>query len=228
MKTVILIGPPGAGKGTQANLLADKYSFYHLETSRVLEEIFNSSEGDYLEVEGKKYYFKEEKKLWEEGFLCDAPFATFLVKKKIEKIFEKGESLVLAGSPRTLYEVEIITPLLEKLYGKDNIKIILITLDADKSIFRNSHRRICGLMRHPIIYNDETVNLTKCPLDGSLLMKRKNLDSPEVIKVRLEEYKKMTLPLLKYFDENGLKVNKVSGLESPDVVFNQIIKVVND
>jgi adenylate kinase len=153
-KAVILFGPPGAGKGTQASLLSDKYSFYYLETSKVLEEIFNFSDDGFKEIEGKKYYFKDQKKLWEEGYLCDKEFVTDLIKEKIGEIFKKGESLILAGSPRTLYEGKIIEPLLSELYGKENVKTVLITLSPERSIFRNSHRRICELFRHPILYNN--------------------------------------------------------------------------
>ena len=89
----------------------------------------------------------------------------------------------MTGSPRTLYEGKRIIPLLKKLYGTKNIKIILIKVSAEESIFRNSHRRICELMRHPILYTKETIKLTRCPLDGSKLIRRKGLDDPETIKV---------------------------------------------
>jgi adenylate kinase len=227
-KAVILFGPPGAGKGTQASLLAAKYSFYYLETSEILEESFSNPDTDFIKIEGKKYYFKKQKKLWEEGLLCDPPFVSFLIKKKIKEIFGKKESLVLAGSPRSVYEGEAIIPLLKKLYGRENIKIILLNLSAERSVFRNSHRRICNFFRHPILYNEETEKITRCPLDGSALNKRKSIDDPKVIKVRLKEYKERTLPLVNYFEKNSLEVERISGAGSPAEVFEQIIKLIND
>lgn len=224
----ILLGPPGSGKGTQAGLLAEKLNLYYFETSKVLEHTFMGpfKKDAYVAVEGKKYYLKDEKKLWEQGFLNSPPFVSQLVKKKFKELHQRGENLVIAGSPRTLYEGKAIMPLLKKLYGKDNIKVVLIKLLAKESIFRNSHRRICELMRHPTLYNKETAKLTRCPLDGSKLKRRKGLDKPETIKVRLKEYKNRTFPLVEYFRKQGFKVKKVKGEQSVAGVFKDILKAI--
>jgi len=224
---IIFIGPPGAGKGTQANLLADKLSLYYLETSKILEEKFKEgNKRKSIKGGGKKYFIEKEKKLWREGILCSPPFVSYLIKDKIKEIFKMGESLILAGSPRTLYEGKEVMPLLEKLYGRENIKVILIKLSAESSIFRNSHRRICELMRHPIIYTEETIYLTKCPLDGSRLERRESLDNPETIKVRLKEYRERTYPLIDYFKKRGLKIKEVSGSGSVAEVFEEVLKAI--
>jgi adenylate kinase family enzyme len=130
----------------------------------------------------------------------------------------------LSGSPRTLYEAKEVTPLLKKLYGPKNIKIVLLSVSAKESIFRNSHRRICELMRHPILYSKETAQLKKCPLDGSKLIKRKGLDDPAIIKVRLKEYRERTWPLIGYFKKEGLSVKKINGSPPPAIVFKSILK----
>lgn len=226
MQVIILLGPPGSGKGTQAELLSEKLNLYYLETSKILENRFKETkkEKEYIRAGGKNYYLADEKKLWEEGILCSPPFVTHLIKKKIELFHRRGENLLLAGSPRTLFEGREVIPLLKKLYGKGNIKVILITLSAKESIFRNSHRRICELMRHPILYNKETKNLKHCPLDGSKLVRRKGLDDPETIEVRLKEYKERTLPLIGLFKKQGIKVKKVNGEQSVADVFKAIFK----
>ena len=224
---IILLGPPGAGKGTQAELLSEKLSLYYFETSKILEETFKEAKKvDFIKVGGKKYLLDQEKKLWEKGMLCSPPFVSFLVNQKIKELYKMGENLVLAGSPRTLYEGKQVMPFLEKLYGKNNIKIILIEVPAEESIFRNSHRRICELMRHPVIYTPQTKNLKICPLDGSKLQKRKGLDTPEVIKVRLKEYKQRTFPLVEYFKKRKLKVKKINGKGSVSQVFYRILKAL--
>jgi adenylate kinase len=222
---IIIIGPPGSGKGTQATLLADKLNLFYFETSKIIEEkVMNVKKGEYVIVEGEKYYLKDQRKIWETGGLCSPPFVTFLVQEKIKELAKKGEGIVFAGSPRTLYEAKKIIPLLEKLYGKKNIKIILFTLSAKTSIFRNSHRRICELLRHPILFNDETKRLTMCPLDGSKLIRRKKLDDPETIKVRLKEYKERTLPIIDYLKKHGYKITKLSATPPPAVIFRKILK----
>lgn len=221
----MVIGSPGAGKGTQASLLAEKYDLFHWETSKVVgKTIEEAPKGAYVIMEGKRYYFKTEKKLRKEGKLWDPPFVVYIVKKKIKQLAKEGKGIALVGSPRTLYEGERIIPLFKKLYGSQNIKVFLIEISEKEAIWRNTRRRECKLMRHPILYTKETIKLTKCPFDGSKLVKRKD-DTREVIKIRLKEYKKRTLPLIEYFKKEGLKVKKINGSPPPADVFKAILKV---
>lgn len=225
---VILLGPPGAGKGTQASLIAEKFDFYYFETSKILERSFKKfKDEDFIEVDGQKYYFHEQHKKWKGGMLCDSPFVSQLVEKRLKQLSDEGEKVVLAGSPRSLYEAEALMPLLDSLYGKENIKIVLIEITADESLARNAKRRICELMRHPILYNEETKDLTKCPLDGSKLVKREGLDEPEVIKVRWKEYQTHTLPIMDYLEKEGFDLSRVDGKGSVAAVFKRIIKKSN-
>ena len=229
-QVVILFGAPGAGKGTQAELLSDKLGLVYFETSRILEKEFKkvneSSEDRYVEVEGEKFDVLAGKKQWESGILVDPPYVTHLVIKEITDLCNDGRSLVLAGSPRTVYEVERVMPALDKLYGRENIKIVLIEISPEETIFRNSHRKICELMRHSILFNKETENLAICPLDGSKLVKRKDLDDPETIKVRIKEYTDRTLPMLEYFEKNNFVVEKIKGEQSVADVFGDILKAI--
>lgn len=226
-QVIILMGPPGSGKGTQGELIAEKMGLYYFETSKILEQSFQGHrEGEFVEVEGKKYFLKEEEEIWKKGILCSPPFVSHLVKEKVKDLHQKGESLLLSGSPRTLLEGQELMPLLEKLYGKDNIKIILLNISAEQTISRNSHRRICELMRHPVLYTPETEKLTRCPLDGSKLVRREGLDDPETILKRLEEYKERTIPLLEFYKENGLEVKEVDGEGSVAEVFERVLNAL--
>jgi len=224
---IILLGPPGSGKGTQAGLLADKLNLYYLESSKIIESnIMQAKRDDFEIINGKKYSLTEERELWRKGILNTPEVVTIWVQRKIKELGRKNESLVIAGSPRTLYEGKTIIPLLEKLYGKENIKVILIQVSAEESIFRNSHRRICELMRHPILYSKETIKLKFCPLDGSRLIRRKGLDNPKTIKIRLKQYKERTFPLVEYLERRGLKVKEVKGKDSVAEVFKRILSVL--
>lgn len=223
---IILLGPPGSGKGTQAGLLAEKLNLYHLETSKIIvANLLNIKKNDFVSVKGKKYFLAEELKLRETGKLMSSPLISFWVKNKIEKLAEDGEGITTSGSPRTLYEGKEVIPLLKKLYGKGNIGIILIKLSAKESIWRNSHRRTCELMRHSILYTKETIKLTKCPFDGSKLVIRKD-DDAEIVKARLKEYKERTLPLVDYFKKEKIKVKEINGEQSVGAVFKDILKVI--
>jgi len=102
----------------------------------------------------------------------------------------------------------------------------LIEISPEETIFRNSHRRICELMRHPILYSEETKNLSICPLDGSKLVRREGLDDPETIKTRLKEYADRTYPVIEIFKEQGIKVKKVNGEQSVADVFKEILSAI--
>ena len=231
-RIVILFGPPGAGKGTQAELLKNKLGLYYFETSRILERTFDQAKDlpedspeRYVEVDGEKYDVLNEKKLWLEGVLCSPPYVSYLVKEEIRDLAEQGEGLILDGSPRTVHEGESIIPLLKELYG-DEIKTVAIEISPEVTTYRNSNRRLCELMRHSILYTEETKDLMICPLDGSKLVRRDGLDDPETIKVRLEEYKNRTYPVLEILEKNDIEVIKINGEQSPADVHKDILSAI--
>lgn len=232
-QVVIIFGPPGAGKGTQSELLSSKTGAYLFETSRILErefvraeELSKDSPERFIEFDNQKFDILYEKKIWKEGLLCDPPFVTYLVMQEIKKLFDEGKSLILAGSPRTLYEGQKIMPFIEELYGKENIKSVLIEISPEITTFRNTNRRICELVRHSILFNKETEVLQNCPLDGSKLIKREGLDSPESIKVRLQQYKDRTFPIFDFFKERGYEIIKINGEQDVSKVYQELLKAV--
>jgi len=233
-QVIILFGPPGAGKGTQSELLSEKMGLYLFETSRILEREFKKAEDldknsaeRWIEFDNQKFDISNESKLWKTGILCSPPFVVSLVIKEFKKLAEEGDNLILSGSPRTLYEAEKEMPVLVELYGKENIKIFLIEISEEATLFRNTNRKICELMRHSILFNKETKKLTICPLDGSKLVIRKGLDDPKTIKTRLDQYKERTLPLFNYFKSNGFKIEKINGEKSVADVHKSILKFIH-
>jgi adenylate kinase len=226
-QVIILFGPPGAGKGTQAEILSDKTGYYHFESSKVIEACFkNESPKKVFGIEGKKYKVEDEKKRWETGLLNSPPFVVFLMVEKIKELAKDGKSIIFSGSPRTVYEAEKEIPLLKELYGVENIKFILLGITAETTIFRNSHRRICELIRHSILFSPETEKLTKCPLDGSKLVKRKGLDDLETIKKRLEVFKEQTFPVTEIIQKQGLKLHKVNGEQTVADTHKDIVDAI--
>ena len=225
-KVIIILGPPGSGKGTQGELFALKENLYHFETSQILESKFAAAKkGDFVKVGGKKYFLKDELKLRNSGKWNSPPLVSFWVNEKIKSLAKEGKGVVISGSPKTVYEAEQEIPLLKKLYGANNIKVILIKQRPEVSIFRNSKRKICELMRHSILYSKENEELTKCPLDGSNFILREDKD-PKVIKSKLEQYQTRALPVLDYFKRQGLKIKEINGEKSVVDVFNDILKAI--
>jgi len=226
-QVIILFGPPGAGKGTQAELLADKTGYYHFESSKIIEShIKNDSPEKVYEIEGQSYKMADEKIRWETGLLNSPPLVVFWMAEKIKELAKEGESIIFSGSPRTVYEAEREIPLLKELYGLENIRFILLEITAETTIFRNSHRRICELIRHSILFSPETEGLTKCPLDGSDLVKRKGLDDLETIKKRITVFEEQTFPVLERVEKEGITINKVNGEQTPADVHKNVLEAV--
>lgn len=213
-RVIILIGPPGAGKGTQAELLAEKFSFFHLESSKVIEEKIKNSKPD-------DAVLQREKKLWESGILNTPELVLKWIKEKIRDIASEGRGIVFSGSPRTILEAEGEIPILEELYGKENIKVLNINLSEKESIKRNSKRRICKDNRHPIPNFKEFEGITECPKDGSEIITRV-LDKPETIKVRYKEYLNRTFPIVDFLEKRSYKIIKIEGEQKIDKVFDDV------
>jgi adenylate kinase len=215
-EVVVFIGPPGSGKGTQANLLAEKLGFYHLETSKLIEAKFKNAEPHDAKMQ-------EEKRKWLAGELIASSIFIGWFKEEIRELAMQGKSITTSGSLRTLPETKDIMPELEELYGHDNIKIFHLVLSKEESIKRNSARRICQANRHPIPDLPEYEGMTTCPKDGSLLVTRE-LDKPDIISERYEVYKIETEPVLDYLRQKGYKVFEVNGQDEAQKISENIMK----
>lgn len=214
-EVVIFIAPPGAGKGTQADRLAAERGFFHLESSKVIEDKFASASPDDAIIQ-------QEIKNNRSGILNDPKLVSQWMAERISGLAHEGKSLVFSGSPRTLFEAEQLMPLLEDLYGKAKIKIFSINISDEESIRRNSARRMCKMNRHPIPNLPEFQNITSCPQDGSELIHRED-DKPERIKVRHQEYKNRTAPVFEYLSSHGYQIIQINGEQGIDNVSRDIL-----
>lgn len=217
MKAVIFIGAPGSGKGTQADLLSDEYGFFHLESSRIIEEKFAANPDDAV--------IREQQELWRTGKLVSSSLVRQWISERLESLAAKGTSVVLSGSPRTLEEAQYEVPLLERLFGERNLMILHLKLTREVSIRRNSSRRICKASRHPIPNIPAYAGLTKCPRDGSELITRE-LDTPETISVRYDTYLDETAPVLGFFAGKGYSVVDIDADNTIDAVHGKIAQAL--
>ncbi len=226
-KVIFLFGQPGAGKGVQAELLSEYLGYYHFESSNIIESCFKKESPEKVfTIDGKDYRVADEIKKWETGELSSPPFVVNLMMEKIKDLEKEDKSIIFSGSPRTVYEAEKEIPLLKDLYGAENLTFFLLEITPETTIFRNSHRRICELMRHSILFSEETENLTLCPLDGSKIIRRKSLDDPETIKKRLKVFQEQTFPVIEFVKKAGIRVHTINGENSPAQVHEEILNIL--
>lgn len=216
---VILLGPPGSGKGTQAALVAEKFGLVHLETSDIIEKKFKEAP--------KNQEIQEAKKLFLAGKLTPPPLIVSWISEEIKKLHGAKKGIVFDGSPRTLFEAERLYPFIREKYGGKNIQVIYIEVRPQESIWRNTRRKICQKCDKPIPHTEETKNLKTCPnlkCKGKLITRQ--LDNPNIIEERLKVFKKETYPVVKFFEEKGL-LKRVRGEQSIEDVFKDITKALN-
>jgi len=217
-KAIMIFGSPGAGKGTQANLVAHHFGFVHFDTGKYLESLI------YNPLYKNNSTIKRERQFFETGKLMTPSWVLQVVKEKAEEIAKAGLGIVFSGSPRTLYEVKGLIPKLEKLYGRRNILFFMIQVISAASIKRNSHRLVCTVCGSPVLFLNETKKFntkSKCPFCAGRLFRR-SLDNPEIIKHRIDEYNLNTKPIFAELERQGYKISVISGKALPFEVFENI------
>ncbi|MFL0245854.1 adenylate kinase [Candidatus Clostridium stratigraminis] len=208
---VILIGPPGAGKGTQAKLLSEKFNIPHISTGDIFRK--NIRENTSLGIEAKSYMDK--------GMLVPDELTLRIVYDRLKEI-DCRKCYLLDGFPRTLKQAEAFQKLLES-DNKSIDNVILFKVPKEVIIERGTGRRIClgcGASYH-ISYNPPHI-INICDSCGGALTQR--VDDTEVtISNRLELYKRETLPLIDYYRGKNL-LTAIDGTLAIESVF----KVVNN
>lgn len=215
---VVLYAPPGGGKGTQANLLADKLGLIHFDTGRFVEAVVHDPKRQ------KEAVIRKERKNFDTGILLTPSFVLREVKREVQMLAAAGWGVIFSGSPRTMFEAEGLVPILEKLYGKKKVFFVRLDIDPEHSMERNSARLICTVCHAPLLTKYYPSKMRKhCPICGGSFYRR-TLDNPKVIKVRLKEYADRTEPIFDYVKKRGYKINKVDGRPAPFQVFEQIYR----
>ncbi|MFO7928159.1 MAG: adenylate kinase [Candidatus Humimicrobiaceae bacterium] len=207
---IILLGPPGAGKGTQAINISKKFNIPHISTGDILRK--EIKEGSGLGKKAKEYV--------EGGKLVPDEIIVGIIEKKLDKDSTNGGAL-LDGFPRTIEQAEMLDRVLAKR-GLSVDKVLNLEVDRKELIKRLSSRRLCKSCKQ--ITKVEESGKNRCPECGGTLIKRKD-DDIKVIKKRLEVYRKQTEPLIDYYQSRGVLVN-VDGDVSEAEVTERILNAL--
>ena len=212
---IIMLGAPGAGKGTQAKMIAEKCGIPHISTGDIFRA--NIKNGKELGAKAKEYMDK--------GLLVPDELVCDLVVDRIQQAdCEKG--YILDGFPRTIPQAEALENALNAIEQKLDYAIDIDVPD-ENIINRMSGRRACvgcGATYH-VLFNPTKVE-GKCDVCGESLILRDD-DKPETVKKRLDVYHTQTQPLIDFYTERKVLV-EVDGTQSMDKVFDDIMKILGE
>ena len=206
---IVLMGCPGAGKGTQSAKLQQKFDLQHISTGEVLrKEIASGSE-----------LGKEIAGIINNGNLVPDEMMASMLENVVKKT---GKGIIFDGFPRTVAQAKILDDMMQRL-GKEIDHVIMIDLPEGEVVNRICSRRQCKKCG-AILHINIQAPLKTCPTCEGELYSRPD-DTPERAKHRLEVYHTDTLPVKDYYLNSG-KYVEVNGDQKPEQVFEDIVKIL--
>jgi len=209
-KIVIFLGPPGAGKGTQSQLLKERNGFIQISTGDLLREA----------VKNQTELGKLAKQYMDEGKLVPDDLIISLIKEKLQEYADKN--IIFDGFPRTIPQAESLDNLLSHL-NKNIDAVILFKIESEEIVKRLTGRRVCpscGAVYH-MVYNPPKIDEI-CDKCGARLIQRDD-DKEEVIRKRLEVYHQQTKPLIEYYKS---KIVEIDATDNPNNIYNKIVSMI--
>jgi adenylate kinase len=212
---IIMLGAPGAGKGTQAKMIAEKYGIPHVSTGDIFRA--NIKEQTELGMEAKKYM--------DQGLLVPDELTVKILLDRVAKDDCKN-GYVLDGFPRTIPQAEVLDKAVTELGEKIDFAINVDVKD-ENIIRRMSGRRAC--LKCGATYHIEHIPPKKegiCDKCGSELVLRDD-DKPETVEKRLKVYHEQTQPLIDYYNKKKI-LREVDGSQDMKDVFNAIVSILGE
>ena len=208
-RNLVLLGPPGAGKGTQAQRLRDDFDLPYYSTGDILREAIAS----------ESELGKQVKEIVDSGELVPDDLIGAVVEERLNS-GEADDGFLLDGFPRTIGQAEMLEQALSKL-GRELTAALLIDAPDEEVVRRLSGRRTCVKGGH--VYHvdfDPPKREGVCDQDGSRLVQRDD-DKPETVTKRLEVYHEQTEPLIQWYSERGL-LRRFEGTRTPEEVHSHV------
>jgi adenylate kinase len=209
---MVLVGPPGAGKGTQARVLADRFKLAHISTGDILRE----------QVRLETPLGKQAKEYMNSGRLVPDDLIISMVQEKLAGT----NGFILDGFPRSEVQAQKLDESLEKLGRPLNV-VILLDVPDEELVSRLSQRRACPkCQRSYHLSANPPKQAGVCDMDGTPLVQRED-DKEETIRKRLQVYHNQTEPIINYYRRN-VGVAEIDGRQHIDKVGQDAIHVVED
>jgi adenylate kinase len=211
---LILLGPPGSGKGTQGERLQEDFRLPYYATGDILRAA----------VKEETEVGKQAKEFMDRGDLVPDEVIIGVIAERIQDE-QAADGFILDGFPRTVPQAEALDSKMNEL-RREITAVLLIDVPEEEILRRLGGRRTCE--KNPShIYHvelDPPKEDGVCDIDGAKLIVRDD-DKPEVINNRLAQYREKTEPLIDYYDERGI-LNRVDGRQSPDEVEERIHGII--
>jgi adenylate kinase len=211
-KIIVMIGAPGAGKGTQARLLSEKYGYPQISTGDILREM----------AQADTPLGKEIKETLESGKLVSDQILAEIISDRTSRE-DCRNGVILDGYPRTLEQARK----LEELAANQKKEILLVRIGVQEDLLfkRMTGRRICSRCGEIYnIYSRPPKREGYCDLDGAPLLQRSD-DAPETVSRRFEAYRVATAPLVDYYRETG-RLIEIDGDRPVEEIFKQISDII--
>lgn len=214
VKYIVLLGPPGSGKGTQAAKIIERFGFFHVSTGDLFrKEIFSGSS-----------LGKNVQSYLSQGQLVPDEVTIEVVENCLRQN-SATNGFLLDGFPRTLAQAEAVDRFVTSVQGRLAAVLFLDISDVE-TVRRISSRRQCNKCSH--IYSlsqPQKDSLSKCHCGGELIVRQD--DRPEIVQERLNVYRVMTAPLIEYY-QGQRALYRVEGEGTVDEVTKKIVRILND
>jgi adenylate kinase len=206
---LILLGPPGAGKGTQASRIVAEYGIPHVSTGDILRSA----------VKNRTRMGLRAKKFMDAGELVPDSVVIGIVRDRLRER-DTAQGFLMDGFPRTIPQAEALDAVLDGL-NRAVTKTVVLLVDEEDLVRRLTGRRICRSCQAPfhVMFNPPKTE-SVCDVCGGELYQRDD-DTEATVRNRLEVYRNQTEPLIAYYGRVGV-VARVDGAQTPDAVYEDI------
>jgi len=209
---IVILGPQGCGKGTQAELLKEKFDLFHIEMGQALREVAKD-ESELGKMVDEVINVKRE--------LVSNDLVEEVLLNALQKNSDQRD-IILDGAPRRLDQIVLIEKVLEKK-GKKLDKVIHINIPETDSVLRISKRFDCVDCGTRLILGKDIKNITdRCHECGGAIEQRAD-DTPDGVRKRLAIFRDETLPVINHYRQTG-KLLEIDGTKTPEKVFQEMVK----